>query len=288
MGSQQPPIVAFVLPPPITYVVQLNDGIQLSITPPPRVVPIAMNSTDDMNSNGMAGLMSSLMGIWGGAGSMDSLLNDLFQRSQAESHGPPPTSKQFLDALPTKQWTTGLQATEKFTECPICLDAYAADDQVITLPCGHSFHKDCGLHWLVDHNVCPTCRHQLPTQQEEAAKAAVPEPAASAQPTVETNEPEAEPEAEPDTDSNSQRQRIRRQLSPQAASQRAVRRRLGSDLTLPGAVEHHHSTAEEEAAEPDQWMEEEATQFVKEEAIKRQAADEISFDDVDIDELLRS
>ena len=32
--------------------------------------------------------------------------------------------------------------------CPICLEEYAAGDELITFPCAHVYHAKCGTEWL--------------------------------------------------------------------------------------------------------------------------------------------
>lgn len=38
-------------------------------------------------------------------------------------------------------------------------------DEVQVMPCSgkHVFHPPCLAPWLADNNSCPTCRHELPT-----------------------------------------------------------------------------------------------------------------------------
>ncbi len=45
--------------------------------------------------------------------------------------------------------------------CPICLEEYKVDDDIVWSKndqCPHAFHLDCILDWLMDHDQCPLCR----------------------------------------------------------------------------------------------------------------------------------
>ena len=70
----------------------------------------------------------------------------------------------------TSTVTSTLVASKvKDTEgCIICRDSFNPGDTVIRLPhCSHTFHEDCGMQWLTTHNTCPTCRRELPTDDED-------------------------------------------------------------------------------------------------------------------------
>jgi hypothetical protein len=43
--------------------------------------------------------------------------------------------------------------------CAVCLEAYAANDEVRTIPCFHTFHTRCIDPWLSQKAVCPVCKH---------------------------------------------------------------------------------------------------------------------------------
>ncbi|KAL3674454.1 hypothetical protein V7S43_000403 [Phytophthora oleae] len=266
-ATQQPQgNFVFIIPPPPTVWVQFDDGMQVSFTPSPERylqsmlsgIPLfgSMPGNGGANANGSDGFLN--------------VLNELFQRAQAQQHGPPPTSKSFLDKLPIKIWSQDGQKTETHTECVICLSDYESDDKVISLPCGHTFHKDCGMTWLVEHNVCPTCRYQLPTQKDctDNATAAV-----AVAPS--TTEPEQEPASQTATNVTG----IRRQRPTEVFRPRDVRQRVGEPITTPV----------DEESELDKMLEQEADHFVKEEIEKRQImADdaEIEIKDCDVEELL--
>ncbi|OWZ11467.1 hypothetical protein PHMEG_00015504 [Phytophthora megakarya] len=263
-GATAPPQQNFVffMPPPPTVFVQFNDGIQMSFTPAPAQYLQSM-------LNGMPIFGSLFSGDDNGnSEGFVNMLNELFQRAQEQQHGPPPTSKPFLEKLPVKIWTQDMQQSETHTECVICLCDYEKDDKVISLPCGHSFHKECGMTWLVEHNVCPTCRFELPTQKENVAIQAT----QATQTTPVGTEPEQEPASETPNVTG-----VRRQRPTEAFHPRDVRQRVDDSVTT------------NEDAELDLILEEEADRFVKEEMEKRQRTvtdDNIEINDRDVDEFL--
>ncbi|KAG2786905.1 hypothetical protein PC129_g375 [Phytophthora cactorum] len=261
----------FFIPPPPTVWVQFNDGVQVAFTPSPaQYLQSMLNGTP---------LFGSMPGN-GGANGNDSdgflnTLNELFQRAQAQQHGPPPTSKPFLDKLPVKIWTQDMQKTENHTECVICLSDYEKEDKVISLPCGHTFHKNCGMTWLVEHNVCPTCRYELPTNTSTAQAATQTTPTAATAATPGITEPEQEPTSQETTTNVTG---VRRQRPTEPFHPRDVRQRVDEPMSV-----------EENEAELDHMLEEEADRFVKEEMEKRQIAsndENVEINDRDVDEFL--
>jgi hypothetical protein len=47
--------------------------------------------------------------------------------------------------------------------CAICVSGIELGQNAQLLPCGHMFHPDCVKPWFAEHNTCPICRYQLPT-----------------------------------------------------------------------------------------------------------------------------
>ena len=50
-------------------------------------------------------------------------------------------------------------------QCSICLNELDVSQMNVTaiVKCGHIFHLDCLMTWLVRRNICPLCRYQIPS-----------------------------------------------------------------------------------------------------------------------------
>ncbi|XP_022146054.1 E3 ubiquitin-protein ligase AIP2 [Momordica charantia] len=76
----------------------------------------------------------------------------------------PPASKDVVAKLPVITVTEEVLAKlGRDVECAICRENLAVDDKMQELPCKHTFHPPCLKPWLDEHNSCPICRHELPT-----------------------------------------------------------------------------------------------------------------------------
>ena len=88
-------------------------------------------------------------------------------------YGAPPASKTVVESLPRgriedliKDQVDKEESAEP--ECSVCKDEFELDDAaVVKMPCSHLFHEECLLPWLKEHNSCPSCRHELPTEDLE-------------------------------------------------------------------------------------------------------------------------
>uniref|UniRef100_M4BXL0 RING-type domain-containing protein n=2 Tax=Peronosporaceae TaxID=4777 RepID=M4BXL0_HYAAE len=97
-------------------------------------------------------------------GNMANVINQLMQHDP-NRHGAPPAAKEVVEMLPKVKVTQN--EVDGSAECPVCKDLFAVDDEVHCLPCNHSFHPDCIVPWLKQHNSCPLCRFELPTDDPD-------------------------------------------------------------------------------------------------------------------------
>lgn len=107
------------------------------------------------------------------SGLNDDLLSYIIRLSEQERGrvGTPPASKQVVENLPE------VEITEKYCKkdpesgqiehprCAICHEDLTQKGTL--LPCGHLYDRDCIVPWLKEHNQCPVCRFELPTDDPD-------------------------------------------------------------------------------------------------------------------------
>lgn len=90
----------------------------------------------------------------------------LEQLSGNDRQGPPPASRSSIDAMPTIRIMQKHLRSD--SHCPVCQEKFELGSEARQMPCGHIYHSDCIVPWLVQHNSCPVCRHE-PTMQDLAS-----------------------------------------------------------------------------------------------------------------------
>jgi hypothetical protein len=85
--------------------------------------------------------------------------NDDNEDNDDNDEGPPLTYNQ-LQSLPSSKYLKKDNSTEK---CIICEFEFCYNDEVTTLKCNHSFHKNCLINRLRARNSskCPNCRTSI-------------------------------------------------------------------------------------------------------------------------------
>lgn len=132
-------------------------------------------------------LLTSLL-TGGGLGpeepSLDAILHHIMM-NDSNRYGPPPASTVSLANLPEVTVDQELIARfgsrtaavdecgDRFGEdrvvlnCCVCRDEFELGAQGLMMPCEHIFHPQCITPWLKQHNSCPTCRYELPTDDSD-------------------------------------------------------------------------------------------------------------------------
>ncbi|KAK9099620.1 hypothetical protein Syun_026665 [Stephania yunnanensis] len=88
----------------------------------------------------------------------------IVQEIGAGPQRPPPASKAVVQKLPVVTVTKEvLERLGTETQCAVCQENLSINDSMQELPCQHLFHPPCLKPWLDEHNSCPICRHELPT-----------------------------------------------------------------------------------------------------------------------------
>lgn len=87
--------------------------------------------------------------------------NLIEQLTRNNSRGPPPASQSAIDSMPTVK--INKRHLRGDSHCPVCKDRFELGSEAREMPCKHIYHSDCITPWLVRHNSCPVCRHQLPS-----------------------------------------------------------------------------------------------------------------------------
>ncbi len=93
----------------------------------------------------------------------ENLLN-LIMQNDPNRYGTPPASEKAIKEL--KKLKVSKEDLEKneVCECSICKEIPSVGDEVLIMPCKHMYHEDCIKPWLSQHNNCPVCRYELPTE----------------------------------------------------------------------------------------------------------------------------
>jgi len=73
-------------------------------------------------------------------------------------------STEQIDQLPTRKFEqekTNNSKEKESNKCNICLCEFEDGEDLRTLPCTHTFHKDCIDKWLKMNKVCPIDRQEI-------------------------------------------------------------------------------------------------------------------------------
>lgn len=114
---------------------------------------------------------------------LDRIITSLMD-ANPQSNAAPPATEEGLANLPRKTIDEDLQSEDGNTDCSICIDAMKVGEVAVALPCKHTFHEECVVLWLKEHNTCPVCRAPMEqsSQNNASPQTQVPTPQPQAQP----------------------------------------------------------------------------------------------------------
>ncbi|XP_057861341.1 E3 ubiquitin-protein ligase RING1-like [Cryptomeria japonica] len=114
--------------------------------------------------NGSGSGTSSIAGGFGdylvGPG-LDHLIQQLSEHDP-NRYGAPPASKTAVETMPTIKISETHLAPDS-AHCAVCKDEFDMGSEAKQMPCNHIYHTDCIVPWLAQHNSCPVCRYEMPT-----------------------------------------------------------------------------------------------------------------------------
>lgn len=96
-----------------------------------------------------------LLGMGPTFGGIERLLDELMR----QDNGPQSAPQEKINRL--EQVRVSDKADLKEKDCPVCYEAFKAEEIVTKLPCNHHFHKGCVVTWLQQRNSCPVCRQAI-------------------------------------------------------------------------------------------------------------------------------
>jgi len=113
---------------------------------------------DDPNSQFLFFLAHLLSGR---SENIDTLISRIME-NDPNRFGSPPASEEAISSLETVTTTPNSSDV-----CPVCMDAICEESPAVKMPCNHLFHDGCLRPWLQQHNSCPSCRFELPTDDAD-------------------------------------------------------------------------------------------------------------------------
>jgi len=121
--------------------------------------PLPAHNRSGMSAGGRSGQLAHLSFLDRDFGEADyEMLLQLDEASEPAKKRARKANAKQLDLLPSRRLSRLDVQDEQI--CVICLETQRAQQVVLTLPCGHEYHKPCLLKWLksCETPTCPTCK----------------------------------------------------------------------------------------------------------------------------------
>lgn len=115
---------------------------------------------------GFANLLSDQLTALGFSqpATMEESMGQFMQRlAQSEQLSDRPVPSSVVSRLPVRGLTALdiSRMPDECRSCAICIDEFRPGDEQMTLPCFHSFHRQCVEEWFHRQDTCPVCKHQV-------------------------------------------------------------------------------------------------------------------------------
>ena len=69
----------------------------------------------------------------------------------------------YVSVLPARPRLTAVEGVRG--ECAVCQENFKEGEKIVSLSCNpvlpHTYHMQCIIPWLKDHDTCPTCRGKV-------------------------------------------------------------------------------------------------------------------------------
>jgi len=134
---------------------------------------------DDEGANGSSGPLplfgvpaATVAGLPGEIRQLLARMHSLDPEALTRMFGAGPAQPQLIARLPKHTYAPRAGGTvggadDSAPSCSVCLEEYARGDELITLPCFHTFHTNCCEQWLQQSGSCPVCKHRVDARNDE-------------------------------------------------------------------------------------------------------------------------
>lgn len=161
---------------PLCHSSMIEEVAKSSLSPPQSYIPFNSSIPQERivlierTNSSFDDLIEDLINLDYENDEIERIVNYLLLHDE-NKYGSPPASKEVVKNLKEEAITkeTILKIGSE-NICSVCKEEFQIGNFSITLPCRHYFHKDCISPWLSQHNSCPICRFELPTDDEDYEK----------------------------------------------------------------------------------------------------------------------
>jgi E3 ubiquitin-protein ligase RNF115/126 len=125
-------------------------------------------------SSSFLDMIINILGMNNQEENMESIIHYIMQ-NDPNRYGNPPASKKVVEGLERIECNEeNIKCLRKDSgcdnSCSVCKDEFEVKQNLVYLPCKHIYHDECIMPWLKERNSCPTCRFELPAEDDVDGK----------------------------------------------------------------------------------------------------------------------